>query len=179
LAIRLAIEKPTEGQVRQGAESRCSLRDPQHGTASIRNALSLAQCNLVATIVLQRRIHASVVACGKDFEAEVNADCAVADRNDIGKASTDGATLEIVKRYIAELVSISRQAVRMWAQRARIDAVANREKLSPRSVGESIGPASATAIQPTENGAPEVTVLLSLSACEGARSLSRIENLHS
>jgi predicted ArsR family transcriptional regulator len=28
---------------------------------------------------------------------------------------------------IAELVGISRQAVRMWAQRAKIDPVANRE----------------------------------------------------
>jgi hypothetical protein len=107
--------------------------------------------------VLQRRNHASVAACGKDFEAEVNADCAVADRKDIGKASTDGATLEIVKRYIAELVGISRQAVRMWARRAKIDAVANRENylidLWAKALGQPAQPrpANRNGVEPKQN----------------------------
>jgi hypothetical protein len=108
--------------------------------------------------------------------AEVNADCAFADRKDIGKASTDGATLEIVKRYIAELVGIPRQAVWMWAQRARIDAVANRENYLRDLWAKALGqPAQPRSSQPKRR--PEVTVLLNLSTCEGARSLSRIEKL--
>jgi predicted ArsR family transcriptional regulator len=48
-------------------------------------------------------------------------------------ATTRAAALKIMANghatiaEIAELVGISRQAVRMWAQRAKIDPVANRE----------------------------------------------------
>jgi hypothetical protein len=48
-------------------------------------------------------------------------------------ASTRTAALKIMAKghatiaEIAELVGISRQAVRMWAQRAKIDPVASRE----------------------------------------------------
>lgn len=109
------------------------------------------QCDLVATIVLQRRNHASVAACGKDFVVEVNADCAVADRKDIGKASTDGAALEIVKRYFASLSAYhdKRSGCGRNAPGSMQWPIA-RTISSPRSVGESVGPASATAIQPTE-----------------------------
>jgi predicted transcriptional regulator len=49
-------------------------------------------------------------------------------------ATTRAAALKIMTKghatiaEIAELVGISRQAVRMWAQRAEIDPVANRER---------------------------------------------------
>ena len=51
----------------------------------------------------------------------------------IPDATTRAAALKIMAKghatiaEIAELVGISRQAVRMWAQRAKIDPVANRE----------------------------------------------------
>ena len=51
----------------------------------------------------------------------------------IPDATTRAAALKIMANghatiaEIAELVGISRQAVRMWAQRAKIDPVANRE----------------------------------------------------
>ena len=72
-------------------------------------------------------------------------------------ATTRAAALKIMANghatiaEIAELVGISRQAVRMWAQRAKIDPVASRENHLSRAVGESVGrPASTAAIQPTE-----------------------------
>ena len=67
-------------------------------------------------------------------------------------ATTRAAALKIMANgratiaEIAELVGLSRQAARMWAQRAKIDAVANRERylidLWAKTLGQPAQPRS-------------------------------------
>ena len=60
-------------------------------------------------------------------------------------ATTRAAALKIMAKghatiaEIAELVGISRQAVRMWAQRAKIDPVANRENYLAELWAKALG----------------------------------------